>query len=44
MYSACYICVTNSTSGGLKPIKDLWSDEKYEYEYEYEYEQSPYSF
>jgi hypothetical protein len=22
-----YICMTNSTSGGLKPIKDLWSDE-----------------
>jgi hypothetical protein len=22
-----YICMTNSISGGLKPIKDLWSDE-----------------
>jgi hypothetical protein len=22
-----YICMTNSTSGGLKLIKDLWSDE-----------------
>jgi hypothetical protein len=27
--------MTNSTSGGLKPIKDLWSDNKYKYEYEY---------
>jgi hypothetical protein len=25
--------MTNSISGGLKPLKDLWSDEKNEYEY-----------
>jgi hypothetical protein len=28
--------MTNSTSSGLKPIKDLWSDE-YEYGYERRY-------